>query len=294
MLSVLIPTYNYNAFFLVQEIHQQLILENIEFEIICLDDASKSSLNVKNKEINKLSFASFKSLEHNIGRSAIRNLLAKKAIYKWLLFLDADVIPVRSNFIKKYINFSAKDKTVFCGGLLYEDITENFELLRYKYGKKHEEISVEKRTEYPNKYFFTSNFLIQKETFNRVKFEEKLIQYGKEDLLFSLELIDRGVKIEHINNEVYHLGLDKNNLFVAKTKEAMENLIFIDKQNLIDTQDMPLVNLVKKIAMVRMTKIVGVFHLFFEKLAIKKSSVFFLNCMKVSYMCHLKLKKEDK
>ncbi|PQJ69472.1 glycosyltransferase family 2 protein [Polaribacter butkevichii] len=292
MLSVLIPTYNYNAFFLVKKIHQQLILENITFEIICLDDGSKSPLNVKNKEINKLSFSSFKSLEHNIGRSAIRNLLAQKATYDWLLFLDVDVIPVKSNFIKKYINCFAKDKTVFCGGLLYEDKIENVKLLRYKYGKKHEEISVEKRIENPDKYFFTSNFLIQKEAFNSVKFEEKLILYGREDLLFSLELINKEYNIEHISNEVYHLGLDKNDLFVAKTKEAMENLIFIDKQSLIDTTEMPLLGLVRKISAVKMTRIVGMFHLFFEKLAIKKSSVFFLNCMKVSYMCHLKLKHE--
>jgi hypothetical protein len=292
MLSVLIPTYNYNAFFLVKEIHQQLILENIEFEIICLDDGSKSPLNVKNKEINNLSFSSFKSLEHNIGRSAIRNLLAKKATCNWLLFLDVDVIPVKSNFIKKYINCLTKDKTVFCGGLLYEDKKENVKLLRYKYGKKHEEISLEKRIENPDKYFFTSNFLIQKAVFNDVKFEEKLTQYGREDLLFSLELIRKRYKIEHINNEVYHLGLDQNDLFVAKTKEAMENLVFIDKQSLIDTKEMPLLDLVKKISTVKMTRIVGFFYPFLEKLTISKSSVFFLNCMKVSYMCHLKLKHE--
>ncbi|AUC20787.1 MULTISPECIES: glycosyltransferase family 2 protein [Polaribacter] len=292
MLSVLIPTYNYNTFFLVKEIHQQLILEDIQFEIICLDDGSKSPLNKKNKEINKLSFSSFKSLENNIGRSAIRNLLAKKAIYNWLLFLDADVIPVKSNFIRNYIHCFKKDKTVFCGGLLYEDKKENFRLLRYKFGKKHEEISVEKRIENPEKFFFTSNFLIQKAIFDDVIFEQKLTQYGREDLLFSLELIKKGFIIEHISNEVYHLGLDKNDLFVSKTKKAMENLIFIDKQSLIDTKEMPLLELVRKISILKMTRIVGVFHLFFEKLAIKKSSVFFLNCMKVSYMCHLKLKHE--
>ncbi|MDN3619889.1 glycosyltransferase family A protein [Polaribacter undariae] len=292
MLSVLIPTYNYNTFFLVKEIHQQLILEDIEFEIICLDDGSKSPLNEKNKDINKLSFSSFKSLENNIGRSAIRNLLAKKAIYNWLLFLDADVIPVKSNFIKNYIHCFKKDKTVFCGGLLYEDKKENFGLLRYKFGKRHEEISVEKRIENPEKFFFTSNFLIQNAIFADVIFEEKLTQYGREDLLFSLELIKKGFIIEHISNEVYHLGLDKNDLFVSKTKKAMENLIFIDKQSLIDTKEMPLLELVRKISILKMTRIVGMFHLFFEKLAIKKSSVFFLNCMKVSYMCHLKLKHE--
>ena len=292
MLSVLIPTYNYNTFFLVKEMHQQLILEDIPFEIICLDDGSKSPLNIQNNDINKLSFSSFKSLEKNIGRSAIRNLLAKKAMYNWLLFLDADVVPAKSNFIKKYLNCFKKDRTVFCGGLLYEDKKENFRLLRYKYGKKHEEISLEKRLENPEKFFFTSNFLIQKSVFDSVTFEEKLTEYGREDLLFSIELIKKGYKIEHISNEVYHLGLDKNDLFVSKTKKAMENLVFIDKQTLIDTKEMPLLELVRKIAILRMTRVVGVFYLLFEKLAIKKSSVFFLNCMKVSYLCHLKLKHE--
>ncbi|WP_262887945.1 glycosyltransferase family 2 protein [Polaribacter sp. 11A2H] len=292
MLSVLIPTYNYNTFFLVKEMHQQLILEDIPFEIICLDDGSKSPLNIQNNDINKLSFSSFKSLEKNIGRSAIRNLLAKKAMYNWLLFLDADVVPAKSNFIKKYLNCFKKDRTVFCGGLLYEDKKENFRLLRYKYGKKHEEISLEKRLENPEKFFFTSNFLIQKSVFDSVTFEEKLTEYGREDLLFSLALIKKGYKIEHLSNEVYHLGLDKNDLFVSKTKKAMENLVFIDKQTLIDTKEMPLLELVRKIAILRMTRVVGVFYLLFEKLAIKKSSVFFLNCMKVSYLCHLKLKHE--
>ena len=82
MLSVLIPTYNYTAFSLVKEMHQQLILEAIKFEIICLDDGSHSPLNSKNEKINTLSFSSFKSLEKNIGRSAIRNVLAHTAKYK--------------------------------------------------------------------------------------------------------------------------------------------------------------------------------------------------------------------
>lgn len=292
MLSVLIPTYNYNAFLLVKEIHQQLTLGEIDFEIICLDDGSKSSINTKNEEINKFSFTSFKSLPKNIGRSAIRNLLAKKATYNWLLFLDADVIPVKSNFIKNYIAFLNSVDTVFCGGILYQNKKENLDLLRYKYGKRNEEISIEKRKKHPEKYFFTSNFLIQKVVFNTVKFEEKLTQYGREDLLFSLDLIQKGYKIKHLENEVYHLGLDDNSLFVSKTKKAMENLVFLENQQLIDTKEMPLLNLVRRISIFKMTSLVAKRYTFFENLAINKSSVFFLNCMKVSYVCHLKSKHE--
>ncbi|HET8884785.1 MAG TPA: glycosyltransferase, partial [Salinimicrobium sp.] len=94
MLSVLIPTYNYNIFPLVEKIHGLFTRENIGFEIICLDDGSgNEEINKKNHQINAFSNSSFSELEKNIGRSSIRNLLAKKASYDWLLFLDADVIP---------------------------------------------------------------------------------------------------------------------------------------------------------------------------------------------------------
>jgi glycosyltransferase involved in cell wall biosynthesis len=288
MLSVLIPTYDYTAFSLVKEMHQQLILEAISFEIICFDDGSNSPLNSNNEKINTLSFSSFKSLEKNVGRSAIRNLLAHTAKYKWLLFLDADVIPVRSNFVKNYIACFKTDKAVFCGGILYQNKKENVGLLRYKYGKKHEEISSEQRNKNAEKYFFTSNFLIQKAVFDLVQFDENLTQYGKEDFLFSIQLTQKKFRIEHLNNEVYHLGLDENTLFVTKTKRAMENLVFLDDQALIDAKEMPLLDAVRKIRLLKMTTIIAGFYPFFEKLTSKKSSVFFLNCLKVSYLCHLK------
>jgi glycosyltransferase involved in cell wall biosynthesis len=288
MLSVLIPTYDYTTFSLAKEVHQQLILEAINFEIICLDDGSNSPLNSKNEKINTLSFSSFKSLEKNIGRSAIRNLLAHTAKYKWLLFLDADVIPLRSNFIKDYIACFKKEHTVFCGGILYQNKKENFGLLRYRYGKKNEEISAQQRNKSAAKYFFTSNFLIQKSVFDVVSFEEKLTKYGREDFLFSLQLIQKNYQVAHLNNEVYHLGLDENTLFVTKTKKATENLVFLDNQELIDAKEMPLLLLVRKISVLKMTHTVAKFYPFFEKLTIKKSSVFFLNCLKVSYICHLK------
>lgn len=292
MLSVLIPTFQYNALLLVKELHRQLLLENINFEIICFDDGSKSPLNTENDKINLLQGAFFKSLPNNIGRSAIRNLLAENAQYQWLLFLDADVTPVHANFITKYRACFRQTRTVFCGGLLYQNKKENLELLRYKYGKKHEEIPAEIRKKSPEKYFFSSNFLIEKEVFKVVCFEEKLKQYGKEDFLFSLDLCKSGCKIEHISNEVYHLGIEENAAFVSKTKKAMENLLYLINQNLIDEKEISLLNFTKKIEKNKMTRMVASFYPFLEKLVIKKASVYFLNVLKVSYLCHLKLKNE--
>ena len=53
----------------------------------------------ENKKINALDHCSFLENEKNIGRTATRNILAKKAKYDWLLFLDADVIPLNENYI---------------------------------------------------------------------------------------------------------------------------------------------------------------------------------------------------
>lgn len=292
MLSVLIPTYNYNAFFLVDKIYQQLIVAQITFEIICFDDGSKSELNAENEKINSFENSRFKVLENNIGRSAIRNLLAKEATYKWLLFLDADVFPVNNQFIKNYISCFKETETVFCGGLRYQHKKENLDLLRYKYGKKHEEISVEIRRQNPNKYFFTSNFLIEKEVFKTVNFEEKLKKYGREDLLFSLNLIKKGYKIAHLENEVYHLGIDKNKVFVAKTKKAMENLVFLEEEQLIGKEEIALLKVIKRLKNFKLIRFAGNFYTTFEKLAIKKSNVFYLNCMKVCYICYLKSRNE--
>ena len=291
MISVLIPTYNYNAFSLVEEIHKQLVEARISFEIICLDDGSQSEINKNNNQINSLSFSSFDSLKKNIGRSAIRNLLAQKATFDWLLFLDSDVFPARKNFIYNYLLCAQQDNVIFCGGITYKNSEHNKRLLRYKFGKIYEEVSVQKRNLNAEKYFFTSNFFIRKDIFELLKFDEKLLQYGREDFLFSFNLKKKGVEIMHIENEVFHLGLDTNDVFVSKTKKAMENLIFIEKNNLIHKNNILLLKVIDIIDKIKMTFIIGKFHIFFEELSIKKSSVFYLNCMKLSYLSYLKIIK---
>lgn len=290
MVSVLIPGYNYNAFYLVKELSEQLLGAKIIFEIICIDDCSKSILNKENQQINSLTNASFIELDKNIGRSAMRNLLFKKANYNWLLFLDADVFPVHKNFMATYLSLCVNPNQVFCGGLQYMRSVENKNLLRYKYGIHYEEVGLIKRKKHPFKYFFTSNFLISKEVFKKVQFDEKLMKYGKEDFLFSLNLKANGFEIIHIHNEIYHLGIDTDDIFVSKTKEAMENIVFLNKEKLLSKNEGSLLVLVNFLKRIGLSKVIGKLSVYFEKKAIKKASLFYLNCLKVSYLCYLKEK----
>ena len=107
MLSILIPTYNYDCYDLVLELHRQATELNIEFEIIVADDCSNTELS-RLQLINQLSNSKLIKPQHNLGRAKIRNFLADKSHYNYLLFLDSDSYPADNNFIKKYFSIICK------------------------------------------------------------------------------------------------------------------------------------------------------------------------------------------
>ena len=121
-----------------------------------------------------------------------------------------------------------------------------------------------------------------------MQFEEKLKKYGKEDLLFSLNLKAKNYKVVHLENEVYHLGLDDDVAFVLKTKQAMENIAFLVQQSFVSNKEGNLLKTVNYIKLFGFSNIVGRLSPYFEKKTIKYASIFYLNCLKVSYLCSLK------
>ena len=174
MLSILIPIYNYNVYPLVSEIHEQAKATGIDFEIICIDDTSNTIFS-ENEKINTLSNSCYELLKANIGRSKIRNLLAQKAKYDWLLFLDADVFPKNKNFISEYIRYINTEEKMVNGGLLYQEKKpEESKLLRWVYGKNREALDCKTRIKNPYLSALTLNFLISKSVFSKVSFNEKI------------------------------------------------------------------------------------------------------------------------
>jgi len=237
MISVLIPTYNYDIFPLVQKVHELLSAGKINFEIICLDDCSpQTSFTIKNKKINSLKNASYQILNVNIGRSKIRNLLADSAKFDWLLFLDADVQPINDDFIKKYIKFISEDIDIIYGGIKYvKEKPDTSQLLRWHYGNLREALDSEKRSRKPYVSFLTLNFLIRKSVFGKVRFNEDIPNLRHEDTLFSYHLKEAKIPILHIENPVYHLGIESSKEFLKKSIESVEGALYFKKHQLIDT-----------------------------------------------------------
>ena len=292
MLSVLIPTYNYIALDLIRSLHKQLEHQNIVYEIICFDNGSASKANIKNEEINKIENCHFKALRKDGGRSRIKNLLAEKSSYPWLLFLDSDVLPVAENFIESYIDATkTRNQKVYYGGLkYYDEKPADDKMLRWVYGRERDAVPIAKRSLKPQKYFTAANFLIDKNIFEKIKFDESLLEYGHEDTLFALELKKRNIPIAQIDNPVFHLGLDKSEIFLEKIKKSIDNLNYLCRKGKIEVDDIKLLKLNDRLNKIKISVAISfLFDKYFERMEInlnsKSPSLFIFDLYRIGYSC---------
>ncbi|MDC1108963.1 glycosyltransferase [Flavobacteriaceae bacterium] len=290
MISILIPCYNYNAYDLVSRLEKECLTLGIVFEIISIDDASFSTLNEVNQKINMLTNCKFFESKKNIGRVANRQLLSQKAQYKWLLYIDVDVKPLNDNFIKVYVNEIKKGFEVVFGGFNYKNIETNN--LRYLFGKSREDVQSVIRNKNPYKYIISSNFLVKKVIFDKINKNININGYGM-DYFFGALLKENLVSINHIDNEVTHYGLDDNSKFLAKTKEALENLHYLNTNKLINKNDITILKYYRLFNFFGLKKIISKLINIFSKsiesnLKGSNPSLFVFDLYRLSYLCSLK------
>ena len=229
MLSILIPTYNYDCTQLVRDLHLQTEQLGVDYEIIVADDASPiAEYRERNREINTLPHCRLVELEKNVGRARIRNRLADEARYEWLLFIDSDAEVISDSFIVDYLKYA--DADVVCGGLCHADALPSPEVsLRYAYEKRADRRrSASFRAQRPYEQFTPFNFMIRRKVFKSIRFDECITEYGHEDTLFGIELGKRRSCIRHIDNPLCHVGLEGNERFLEKTRAALRNLALLE------------------------------------------------------------------
>lgn len=295
MLSILIPTFNYNVAPLVDELYKQTNLHtDLEFEIIVYDDGSKL-FHSENNAINKLSNCSYSILEKNIGRSAIRNKLAADANYENLLFLDADVRIISENFITDYliqIKNNPKYEVIY-GGIVYQSEKPNQnQLLRWIYGNEREALTAEVRNAHCYVSFLTLNFLIKKKVFNQVRFNETIPNLRYEDLLFSFDLMQSKIKIEHINNQVVHNGIETSEVFLEKTNSSLHGLKYLLDHQIIDYNYAKISRTFIKLKSFKLLFLIRISHNLFQKKYVKNllgkhPNLFFYDIYRLGYFCNI-------
>lgn len=293
MFSILIPTYNYNCYSFVEELHKQCVESGVDFEIIVMDDCSIQKIE-ENKWINKLPHASYIELDENVGRARIRNLLAEKANYENLLFIDGDARIVSRNFINRYLSFR-RERNIVVGGIIYDSNEKNPRYsLRLKYGRNREASAWIKN----NPVFTTFNFLIDKDLFLNIRFDESIQSYGHEDTIFKHQLLQKGNLISYIDNPLIHDGLDENHVFILKTKESVKNLSLLYQTGNYPflSKELRLLHFYGKIKKLHLQLFAASFYKQFHRaiernLQGKSPSLFLFDLYKLSYLAHCLQKK---
>ncbi|WP_040278850.1 glycosyltransferase family 2 protein [Psychroserpens damuponensis] len=294
MLSVLIPVYNYDIKALVNLVHKQLMASEIIFEILCLDDNSNTNTSVLNAEIGQLQNTSYQISKVNTGRVATRQTLAEQAKYDWLLFLDADVMPKLDEFISNYIAFLSSEYDAIYGGFAYQpEQPKNEFMLRWTYGSSNEQVQASLRNKTPYKIVISANFMIKKSVF--LKLNSKITQRGYGyDNFFGALLKSGQYNVFHIDNEVYHLGLEPNERYLHKIEQSVVTLLKLDSNDHIQHTENSLYNSYKLLKKLKLNYVFSLIYTSFKKqfrknLLSNKPNIRLLQFYKLSYICYLEL-----
>ncbi len=293
MLSILIPTYNYVIFPLALELHRQCLESKIAFEIIAIDDGSNSKLNEENKAINSLENCVFTSLNKNVGLSVNRNLLANKAKYTNLLFIDGDSVVINPNYVKNYIDAIENTDIIYGGRVHPETVSSPNQKLRWKYGRNVEDKTASQRYLAVYKTLMFNNTLIKKDCFNQIKFDPNLTKYGHEDTLFAYQASLSNLKVKHIDNPIEHGDIDESSIFISKVKNSLNNLDLLDKERKIDPGFIKILALHHFMKSYKLDFVAAYFFKFFNKILFKQlvsknPSLFLFNGYRIGYLCSLK------
>ena len=290
MLSILIPTYNYDCTALVRELQRQITDNRLVAEVIVMDDASPDEvLRKSNAVIDTLPDCRLVLAAENLGRARTCNRLVRLAKYEYALILDSDVFPKHDDFLLRYIEARNNADAVNGGQIMRENPPAPDCRLRYKYGCEVECHTVEQRMKAPYDEFRTLNILFRREAFMQTGFDEKFVRYGHEDTLLGKDWEAHGFTISHIDNPVYHDVPDTNEVFLAKTHNSLYNLR--EHRDVLQSH-VKLLKLYSRLEQWHLTGIVAwgfgcIERLLLRNLKGRHPSLFVFNLYKTGFLCRI-------
>lgn len=254
-LSVLIPVYNWDCGRLIRALAQEILRGGFgtDVEVHLFDDASRPQF----KDLNRAHVAAARQqgvgiqmaeAPENTGRSAARNTLISLAAGRWLLFLDADVLPDEPDFLRRYLD-AAVDADAVCGGISYRQCATSAADERFylRYSSQASVADAAQRMRLPWAWVYTASVLVARDMISSVPFDGGFVGYGYEDLEWGLRISQQG-RLRHIDNTVTHLGLLSKQTLARKSAEAANNLVHLWRLHPTVAQGMSLVRLSRRLS----------------------------------------------
>ncbi len=302
MISVCVPVYNTDVRPLAWQLSAMAERAPFPVEILLFDDFSTLSWHEMNRKATAFKKVIYRRMEKNLGRAAIRNYLAKAARFPWLLFVDADSLPASLQMFEKYAS-ALKSGPVICGGTLYAPTPPDDPrlLLRWRYGRKREQLTADQRRKEGKFAITANNFLIKKEIFLQHPFRESISGYGHEDTVFGYDLMKAGIPVIHTDNPVFHTGLEPSAEYLEKTKTATRNLCFISRELIRDPDFFKKPGLLKTCQHLKKYRLRGVASRLFrggeslleKNLVGPRPRLFLFDLYRLGYLCHISEIQED-
>lgn len=232
MLSILIPTYNFDCLPLIRELQDQcetMRASTFEFdyEIVVADDCStqkelvealQTAVSQMGERVRCMAFP------ENVGRAEVRNVLLREARAEWVVLMDSDARVVHHDFIKKYWE-ARMSAAVIVGGILHPSEVARGSELRIAYERSFKkERTLSWRRNHPYAHFSVFNLMARKSVLDKFCFDIRCEEYGYEDFFLGIALKEAGVEVSHIDNPLLHTGIDTSEVFLRKTETAVRTL----------------------------------------------------------------------
>ncbi|HET8881893.1 MAG TPA: glycosyltransferase [Solimonas sp.] len=167
--------------------------------------------------------------EQNLGRAAIRNRLAVAARGAFLLYLDADMLPDRADFLDAYLSYThGPTITAVCGGRSYTRLGRcpPEAALYHYFSQRTECVAAETRQTLARLYLLTNNLLVDRQAMLAHPFDERYVGWGFEDFDWSLRLPDTA-RIAHIDNPATHMGVLSERELLSKYASSQQNFLHL-------------------------------------------------------------------
>lgn len=224
MLSILIPTYNDNSLSLVRALCRQAeAVLGSDWEVIVGDDGSTDQAVVADlRTAGSLPRCRYLRPEHNVGRAAIRNRLAREARGEWLLLIDGDGKVICDDYLGCLVRAMPVADVCYGGYLMMPGPAGNLRWLYERHAAPRH--TVEQRRRQPYACFCVSNLLIRRSLMLRYSLDERIRRYGYEDVMLGRKLREAGITVHHVEAPIGFSDYESNASFVAKTEEGLRTL----------------------------------------------------------------------